>query len=52
MFMDRKMAEKHGFKMRKLERPLIVRNIDRTRNRGGNIIYQVEVNTFYRNYIE
>jgi len=39
MFIDRKIAEKHGFKIRKLERLLIVRNVDRTRNSRGNITY-------------
>jgi len=37
MFMDKRTVEKHGFKLRKLERPLIVRNVDRTGNSRGNI---------------
>jgi len=39
MFIDRKIAEKHGFKIKKLERLLIVRNVDGTRNSRGNITY-------------
>jgi len=39
MSMDRKTAEKHSFKMRKLERPLVIRNIDRIENSGENIIH-------------
>jgi len=39
MFMDRRMAKRHGFKMRKLERPLKVKNVDGTENSGGNIIH-------------
>jgi len=39
MFMDRRMAERHSFKMRKLERPLKVKNVDGTENSGENIIY-------------
>jgi len=39
MFMDKKMAARHGFRLQKLERPIIVRNVDRTNNSGGAIIY-------------
>jgi len=39
MFMDRRMAKRHGFKMRKLERPLKVKNVDRIENSRENIIY-------------
>jgi len=52
MFMDRGMAKRHGFKMMKLERPLKVKNMDRTENSRGNITHQVEVNVFYKNYVE
>ena len=50
--MDREMAKRHGFKMRKLKRPLKVKNMDRTENNGGNIMYQVQVNVFYKNHVE
>jgi len=52
MFMNREMAKKYGFKMTKLERPLKVKNVDRTENSGGNIIHQVKVNVFYKNHVE
>jgi len=52
MFMNKRIAEKHGFKLRKLERLLIVRNVDRTGNSRGNITYQVGVNIFYKNYVK
>jgi len=39
MFMDREIAKRHGFKMTKLERPLKVKNVDRTENSRGNITY-------------
>ena len=52
MFMDKKIAAKHGFKLQKLERPVAVRNVNGTNNSGGAIIYQVEVNVYYKNYIE
>jgi len=43
---------KHGFKLQKLERPIMVRNVDRTNNSGGAITYQVEVNIYYKGHIE
>jgi len=52
MFMDKKIAAKHGFRLQKLERPVAVRNIDGTNNSGGAIIYQVEVNVYYKSHVE
>jgi len=52
IFMDREMAKRHGFKMTKLERPLKVKNINRTENSRGNITHQVEVNVFYKNHVK
>ena len=48
MFMDRQTAARHGFKLQKLERLIIVRNIDRTNNSGGAITHQIEVNVYYK----
>jgi len=52
MFMDKRMAARHGFKLQKLERPIMVRNIDGTNNSGGAIIYQVKANVYYKSYVE
>jgi len=52
MFMDRQTAARHGFKLQKLERPLMVKNVDRTVNSGGAITHQVECNVFYKGHIE
>jgi len=52
MFMDKKMAAKHGFKLQKLDGPMIVRNIDRTNNSRGAITHQVEVNVYYKSHVE
>ena len=52
MFIDKKMIAKHKFKLEKLDRPVTVRNIDRTNNSRGAIIYQVEVNIYYKSYIK
>jgi len=52
MFMDRQMAARHRFKLQKLERLLVVRNVDSTNNSGGAIMYQVECNVFYKGHME
>jgi len=52
MFMDKRMAARYGFKLQKLDRPIMVRNVDGTNNSGGAIIYQVECNVYYKGYIE
>jgi len=52
MFMDRQMAARHGFKLQKLKRPLVVRNVDGTSNSRGAITHQVECNVFYKGHIE
>jgi len=44
IFMDRRMAARHGFKLQKLERPIAVRNVNSTNNSGGTIMHQVECN--------
>jgi len=52
MFIDKKMIAKHKFKLEKLDRPVTVRNIDKTNNSRGAIIYQVEINVYYKSHIE
>jgi len=52
MFMDRKTAAKHRFKLQKLERPVRVKNVDGTHNSRGAITHQVEVNVYYKGYVE
>jgi len=52
MFMNKKMAVKHRFRLQKLERPVAVRNIDGTNNSGGAITHQVEVNVYYKSHVE
>jgi len=39
MFIDRKIAARHGFRLQKLERLVQVRNVDGTNNSAGAIIY-------------
>jgi len=52
MFIDKQMAARHGFKLQKLERPLMVKNVDGTVNSEGAIMYQVECNVFYKGHVE
>jgi len=52
MFMDKRMVAKHGFRLQKLERPIIVRNVDGTNNSGGAITHQVEANVYYKGHVE
>ena len=52
MFMDKGFAERNGFKLDKLEKLLIVMNVDGSRNSGGNITHEVECNVYYRGHQE
>jgi len=52
MFMDRQTAARYGFKLQKLERPLVVRNVDSTNNSEEAITHQVECNVFYKGHME
>jgi len=52
MFMDRQTAARYGFKLQKLERPLVVRNVNGTNNSGEAITHQVEWNVFYKGHME
>ena len=52
MFMDKKITAKHRFRLQKLEKPVMVRNVDETNNSGGAIIHQVEVNVYYKNHVK
>ena len=52
MFMDWRMAAKHGFRLQKLKRPIMVRNVNGTNNSGGAITHQVEVNVYYKGHVE
>jgi len=53
LFMDMTFAKEKGFKMEKLKKPLLVRNVDRTANAGGGaIMHQVKCNMFFKEHIE
>jgi len=52
MFIDRKIAAKHGFKLQKLERPVRVKNVDGMYNSRGAITHEVEVNMYYKSHVK
>ena len=52
LFMDTTFAREKGFKMKKLKKPLLVRNVNGTVNAGGAIMYQVEYNMFFKGHME
>ena len=52
IFMDKKMVTRHRFRLQRLERPVIIRNIDGINNSGGAITHQIKVNIYYKNHIE
>ena len=52
MFMDKRTAAKYRFRLQKLERPIMVRNVNRTNNSGGAITHQVEANVYYKGHVE
>jgi len=36
----------------KLEKPILVRNVDSTENSGGVILHEVEVNVYFKRHVE
>jgi len=52
LFMDITFAKEKGFKMEKLKKPLLVRNVDGTTNAGEAIMHQVKCNMFFKGYVE
>jgi len=52
MFMNKRMVARHGFKLQKLDRLIMVKNMDGTNNSRGAIIHQVECNVYYKGHVE
>ena len=52
LFMNMTFAKEKGFKMEKLRKPLLVRNMDGTINVGGAITHQVKCNMFFKGHME
>ena len=47
LVMSSEFAKKQGFKLKKLERPVNVRNVDGSFNKEGSIENTVEINIYY-----
>ena len=52
LVMSSEFARKQGFKLKKLERPMQVRNVDGSFNKEGLIENTVEVNVYYKGHVE
>ena len=52
LVMSSEFAKKQGFKLKKLKRPINVRNVDRSLNKEGPIENIVEVNIYYQEHRE
>ena len=50
LVMSSEFAKKQGFKLKKLERPMNVRNVDGSLNKEGPIENTVEVNIYYQEH--
>ena len=50
--MSSKFAKKQRFKLKKIERPIHIRNVDSSFNRERPIEYTVEVNIYYQEHRE
>jgi len=50
--MSSEFTGKQGFKLKKLERPMQVRNVDGTLNKEGPIKNTVEVNLYFKGHVE
>ena len=52
LVMSSEFARKQGFKLKKLKRPMNVRNVDGSLNKEGPIENMVEVNIYYKGHRE
>ena len=52
LVMSSEFAKKQGFKLKKLEKPINLRNVDGSFNKEGPIKHMVEVNIYYQGHKE
>ena len=50
--MSSEFARKQRFKLKKLERPMYIRNMDGSLNKEGPIEYMVKINIYYQGHME
>jgi len=47
MFADKKFVKKNGFKLKKLDRSVKIKNVDGMGNSGGLVTHEIKVNVYY-----
>jgi len=52
LFIDTAFVKEKGFRIEKMKKPLLVKNVDGTVNIGGAITHQVECNMFFKGHVE
>jgi len=52
LVMSSEFARKQGFKLKKLDRPMYVKNVNSSLNKEGPIKHMVEVNIYYQGHRE
>jgi len=52
LFMDTAFVKEKGFRIEKMKKPLLFKNVDGTLNIGGAIMHQVECNMFFKGHVE
>jgi len=52
LVMSSELTRKQGFKLKKLERPMNVRNVDGLLNKEGPIEHTIEVNIYFKEHRE
>jgi len=52
LFMDTAFTKEKGFRMERMKKPLLVKNVNGSVNVGGAIMHQVECNMFFKRHIE
>ena len=52
LVMSSEFTKKQEFKLKKIERPIYVRNVDSSFNKERSIEYMIEVNIYYQRYRE
>ena len=52
LVMSSEFARKQGFKLKKINKPIYVRNVDSSFNKKRPIKYMIKVNTYYQKHRE
>ena len=52
IFISKQLTDKQEFKLKKLPRPIKIRNMDGTNNSGRLVTHKVEVNIYFKEHVE